>query len=463
MLGEARTAAIENARVRAEQYAAAAGTEVGEILRIIETSAQVPIPFDGEFAADEAARASVAIEPGTQDLAADVTVVFAMELIATRRPVMALPSPQRAVASASALARAALRPERPDRLPRAAIALAAWGPTMAGAVAAATARYPLAPAVIDEQGRLSYADLWAATDGVARGLRARGVGPASTVGVLARNHRGFVVSVVAAAKLGADIVYLNTGFAAPQLADVVAHEGIDAVLHDDEFTAIVEGCGASIRLTGSELDALAVERSYLPLLPTRRTGRQVILTSGTTGRPKGASRSTAGGVDALTPLLETIPIRARDTVVIAAPLFHAWGLAHLGVGLGFSSTAVLQSRFDPEATLAAVAANGADGLVVVPVMLQRILALDDGVRRRYDTSSLRYIASSGSALGAPLARAALEQLRADPAQHLRLHRGVAGDGGRPRGPARRPVDRRSAGARQHRAHPRRRRQRGADR
>ena len=90
---------------------------------------------------------------------------------------MALPSPQRAVASASALARAALRPERPDRLPRAAIALAAYGPTMAGAVAAATARYPLAPAVIDEQGRLSYADLWAATDGVARGLRARGVGP----------------------------------------------------------------------------------------------------------------------------------------------------------------------------------------------------------------------------------------------------------------------------------------------
>ena len=375
---------------------------------------------------------------------------------------MALPSPQRAVASASALARAALRPERPDRLPRAAIALAAYGPTMAGAVAAATARYPLAPAVIDEQGRLSYADLWAATDGVARGLRARGVGPASTVGVLARNHRGFVVSVVAAAKLGADIVYLNTGFAAPQLADVVAHEGIDAVLHDDEFTPIVDGCGASIRLNSSELDALAAERSYLPLLPTRRTGRQVILTSGTTGRPKGASRSTAGGVDSLTPLLETIPIRARDTVVIAAPLFHAWGLAHLGVGLGFSSTAVLQSRFDPEATLAAVAANDADGLVVVPVMLQRILALGAQVRRRYDTSSLRYIASSGSALGAPLAPRRAGELRTDPAQHLRLDRGVAGDCGRPRGPARRPVDGRSAGARQHRAHPRRRRQRGAD-
>jgi fatty-acyl-CoA synthase len=318
---------------------------------------------------------------------------------------MAMPSPHRAIVSASALARAALRPERPDRLPRAAIALAAYGPTMAGAVAAATARYPLAPAVIDERGTMSYADLWTASDGVARGLRARGVGPASTVAILARNHRGFVVAVVAAAKLGTDIVYLNTGFAAPQLADVVDHEGVDAVLHDDEFAPIVAECGASIRLTSSELDALAVEQSYVPLRPSRRTGRQVILTSGTTGRPKGASRSAVGGVDALTPLLETIPIRARDTVVIAAPLFHAWGLAHLGVGLGFSSTAVLQSRFDPEATLAAVAENQAGGLVVVPVMLQRMLALGADVRRRYDTSSLRYIASSGSALGAPLALA----------------------------------------------------------
>ena len=322
---------------------------------------------------------------------------------------MATPSPQRAVAAAAALARAALRPERPDRLPRAMVAMAAWGPTMAGAMAGATARYPLAPAVIDERGALSYGELWIASDGIARGLRARGVGPGSTVGILARNDRGFVMGVIAAAKLGTDIVYLNTGFAGPQLADVVAHEGVDTVVHDDDFTAIVAGCGVQRAVSGSELAFLAAERSYLPLLPTRRMGRQVILTSGTTGRPKGAARSSVGGVDSLTPLLERVPIRARDTVVIAAPLFHAWGLSHLGVGLGMSSTAVLQSQFDPEATLAAIAEHRANGLVVVPVMLQRILALGGQVLARYDTSSLRYIASSGSALGATLATAALRR------------------------------------------------------
>jgi acyl-CoA synthetase (AMP-forming)/AMP-acid ligase II len=322
---------------------------------------------------------------------------------------MAERRPPRMLAAASALARAALRPERPDRLPRAMLAMAAWGPTMAGGVAAAAARYPRAGALVDDAGALTYADLWVATDGIGRALRARRVGPGSTIGILARNGRVFVLSVVAAAKVGADVVYLNTGFAGPQLADVIAHEGIDTLLHDDELADVVEGAGAAVALAGSELRALGRQRPPVPLTPTRHMGRQVILTSGTTGRPKGAARGRVTSVDSMTALFETVPIRARDTVVIAAPLFHAWGLAHLGIGLAMSSTAVLRAQFDPEATVAAVARHRAQGLVVVPVMLQRILALGGDVLARYDTSSLRYIASSGSALGASLATATLRR------------------------------------------------------
>ena len=219
-----------------------------------------------------------------------------------------------------------------------------------------------------------------------------------------------MLSLLAAAKVGADIVYLNTWFAGPQLADVVAHEGVDTILHDDVFAEHRRRVGGdAVAIGGSELRALGRDPSIVPLAPTRHVGRQVILTSGTTGRPKGAARGSAGGVDSLTPLLEVVPIRARDTVVIAAPLFHAWGLAHLGVGLATSSTAVVQRAFDPEATLAAIAEHRAGGLVVVPVMLQRILALGGEVLARYDTSSLRYIASSGSALGAPLATAVIRR------------------------------------------------------
>jgi len=314
------------------------------------------------------------------------------------------------VIGAIAAARAALRPERPDRLPRAMAAAAMWGPTMAGAVAGATARYPRAAAIADERGGLTYAELWAASDGVARGLHRQGVGPGTTVGILARNHRGFVVSMLAAAKLGADLVFLNTGFAGPQLADVVAAEGIGTVLHDDEFAAVVTGCGARLAVGEAELDELAAHGPRTPMRPlTRRAGRMVILTSGTTGRPKGAVRSSTGGLDSLAPLLSTIPIRARDTVVVAAPLFHAWGLVHLATGLGLSSTIVLERRFDARRTVAAIAEHRAAGLAVVPVTLRRMVDLGEAVGDQYDTSSLRYIASSGSALGAPLATAVLDR------------------------------------------------------
>jgi fatty-acyl-CoA synthase len=161
-------------------------------------------------------------------------------------------------------------------------------------------------------------------------------------------------------------------------------------------------------LGGDELAALMARRTFERIKPTRRAGRQIVLTSGTTGRPKGARRRATASATTLSGLL-AIPLRTRDTVVIAAPLFHAWGLAHLGVALATSTTAVVHPRFDPEATLAAVAEHRAGGLVVVPVMLRRILDLGEATLRRYDTSSLRYIASSGSALGAGLVTAVLER------------------------------------------------------
>jgi fatty-acyl-CoA synthase len=98
-----------------------------------------------------------------------------------------------------------------------------------------------------------------------------------------------------------------------------------------------------------------------------------------------------------------IPLRARERTVIAAPLFHAWGLAQLIIGVGLSSTLVLRRRFDPEDTLRAIDEHGATALIVVPVMLQRILELGPKVIGRYDTASLRVIAASGSALPGALA------------------------------------------------------------
>lgn len=317
-------------------------------------------------------------------------------------------APGRALSAATALARATLRPERFDRWPRALLAMAPWGPSISGIFAASVGRYPDAMSVVDDDGALSGWRLWIETDSVARALRGRDVGPGSSVGILARNGRSFVIAMLGAAKVGADVVYLNTSFAGPQLADVADREGLGVVIHDDEFADGVASCRGVDAIGGGELEAIAARRSFVPLTPTRHVGRQIILTSGTTGRPKGARRSASGSASSIAGLLE-VPFRARDTVLVAAPLFHAWALAHLTISIATSTTVVLQRRFDPESTLAAIEEHRPGGLVVVPVMLRRIIALDDNVLGRYDTGSLRYIASSGSALGAPLAKAVMKR------------------------------------------------------
>ena len=217
------------------------------------------------------------------------------------------------------------------------------------------------------------------------------------------------------------------------------------------------GAGRRTTVSGSELATLAEQRSPVPFPPTRHIGRQVILTSGTTGRPKGAARGSGGSLGSLTPLLEVVPIRARSTVVIAAPLFHAWGLVHMGVGLGMSSTAVVQSQFDPEATLAADRR--------APRRRARGRAGDAAAHprpRRRDARPLRHVVAALHRVQRVGARGDAGDgdaaaLRADPLQHLRLDRGLAGHDRRPRRPPGRAVDGRQGRPGQHGADPRRRR------
>ncbi len=264
----------------------------------------------------------------------------------------------RRLAAASVLARSNFVAfERPDRLVRAVLASLPWGLGTAGAIAAACARYPEVAAVVDDEGAITYAELWHRSDGIAARLVELGARQGTAVGVLCRNHRGFVEAAVAVTKTEADLVLLNTGFAGPQLADVVASEGVSILLHDDEFADIVADAGAT---AVDETALTAAATSGRSPRPTRHQGRTVILTSGTTGRPKGAARRpAASAIEGVTAVLERVPLRVRDTVVVAAPLFHAWGLTHLLMGLGRDATVVVSRRFDPAATLAAVERNRA--------------------------------------------------------------------------------------------------------
>ena len=154
-------------------------------------------------------------------------------------------------------------------------------------------------------------------------------------------------------------------------------------------------------MTGRLSSELISQGAEVKLSPPEKPGRIIILTSGTTGTPKGAPRSEAG-LDAAVALLSRIPIKRGWRVHIAAPLFHTWGLAHLLLAMLMETSTVLTRRFDPEGCLEVATTNAVDEIIVIPVMLQRILRLPDDVKKKYDLSKVKVVASSGSALAGDL-------------------------------------------------------------
>jgi acyl-CoA synthetase (AMP-forming)/AMP-acid ligase II len=301
---------------------------------------------------------------------------------------------------------------RPDTVAKVATTFIRWGASPATGVATAAHKYPHETYVIDERGSLSFEQAQRRTNALAHAFAEMGIGYGDGIGIMCRNHRGFIEATVAAAKLGASALYLNTMFAGPQLIEVMRREAPKALVYDEEFAGLLDGVDESVERVvawtdgdgaGQTIDSLVAAHDDSNLKPPPDKPRFVILTSGTTGAPKGAQRSSPDGLLVMAALIDRIPYRARDTMMIAAPLFHSWGFFHFVMSLPTASTIVLRRRFDEEETLRAVQEHKAQVLAVVPVMLQRILRLSDETLDSYDLSSLRITSASGSTLPGELA------------------------------------------------------------
>jgi fatty-acyl-CoA synthase len=290
-----------------------------------------------------------------------------------------------------------------------------WKSVLAAGYAAWAELTPERTALADEAGNLTFREVHERTNAVAHGLLAEGIREGDVVAVLCHNHRGFIDAAVGAAKVGCDVVLCNTGFGTPQLRDVLEREGAKVLFCDAEFAPLLDDLGgdrlvvlAEDTCGGTTLSVGDLLRRHLvtdPPLP-RHTPRLVILTSGTTGTPKGANRPSPSPLPSTAAaMFSRIPYRLNQVFVISAPMFHAWGLAQMLIAANAGSTVVVRRHFDAEQVLADVAYWHADVLAVVPVMLQRILALPEATRSARNTASLQIVASSGSALPAPLATA----------------------------------------------------------
>lgn len=311
-----------------------------------------------------------------------------------------------------------IQPMAPSQLLSVGKALRGWGASPAAGITTGAIRHPDTTAVIDDAGSLTFSELDRRSNALARALRVEGVGEGDSVAVMCRNHRGFVDAIFACSKLGATVLLMNTDFAKPQLEGVIEREQPEAMIYDSEFTDLLavarqEGGAQLSRFVswvedGDEPADTTTEEGISshddgPLDPPGQASRFIVLTSGTTGTPKGAQRASPDSLAPLAVLLSKIPLQSGETTMIATPMFHSWGFLHFTLGLALGTTYVLRRRFKPEDTLAAIEEHGAKALIVVPVMLQRIMELDEETRSKFDLSSLRVTAVSGSALPGELA------------------------------------------------------------
>jgi fatty-acyl-CoA synthase len=295
-----------------------------------------------------------------------------------------------------------------------------WGMGMAGGFQAVAVRFPDREGLLDELGSLSFREIDERSNALADRLAALGVREGDGVALLARNHRGFVDAALAISKLGANVLLLNTAFAAPQLGEVCEREQARFIIHDIEFEGLVDKAGVSTpRILawtepGRSYDGRDVLEQLISAGSTKarkapsKEGKMVILTSGTTGTPKGAPRG-GGNFEAAVALLEKIPLRSGWRSHVAAPLFHTWGFAHLSLSMLLGGSVVLTRKFDPEGALRTITEHQCETFVVIPVMLQRILRLPAETLDSYDLSCVKVVAASGSAMPGNLATDWMDQ------------------------------------------------------
>jgi fatty-acyl-CoA synthase len=271
-------------------------------------------------------------------------------------------------------------------------------------------KYPSLPAVVDERGTLTYRQVDDMSTALARGLKRLGIGAGSVVGLLCRDHRGLIIAMASCGKLGARLVLMNTGFAKPQFAQVCERECVKVVLHDSEFSGLLDALPADLPrvLTWIDdgidapagvqtIDDIIAANPSEPLPAPSKLGGFVVLTSGTTGLPKGAPREKLS-LYATAQAIDRVPYPRKGTMVIVSPIFHTTGLGTYLVGAALGNNVITTRRFKPERTLQLIAENKADMLVAVPTMLHRLVELAPDIIAKYDTSSLKVIAISGSAL-----------------------------------------------------------------
>ena len=283
-------------------------------------------------------------------------------------------------------------------------------------------------ALIDDDGALTYRHLREQSQTFARWLLSLGLDDIR-LGVMARNGRGIITPLAAKGYAGAHIFLLNVGSSPEQLAGCIDENRINVLVIDDEFidrlspvdgelpedlTVVIghesgaerpAALAAVPSLREIVADPGSVEKHKLPTWPDH--GYIVLMSSGTTGIPKGIMRPEPTLPVVLASIVDSVPWRAGQKVQMTASMFHTWGWACLNIALGLRNTIVTRRIFDPAAALDDIQRYQLDGLLSSPVFFRQMVEADP--TSAYDTSSLKFIASAGHALTPEIVKEAHER------------------------------------------------------
>ncbi|WP_430787402.1 AMP-binding protein [Virgibacillus flavescens] len=276
-------------------------------------------------------------------------------------------------------------------------------------------KYPTEVAVVDDHETLTYEQLLAQSNKLARCLREnKRLKPGKHVGFLCKNHASFIKAIFAVSRLGADVYLLNPEMSKIQFNELVDRYQFDLVIYDAELSTFVEQSSYTNDTILSYHESLPAINNFLlspakdtQPLPRSSASKIILQTSGTTGFSKKAAHkpSLFNYLDPFIAFVMRLKLLNHRTAYIATPIYHGYGLAVFLLFIPLGKKAVISSGFHAKRACGLIRDHQAEVVTVVPLMLQEMLRTN-----AQDLKSLVCIASGGAKLSAKLTEKTYKEL-----------------------------------------------------
>jgi fatty-acyl-CoA synthase len=273
--------------------------------------------------------------------------------------------------------------------------------------------------------RMTWGELDATINRLANALAARGVHGGSRVALMLPNGREYLIAQQALARMGAVAVQIGYRLKPGEIAFILGNSQPVATVVSGPYLDAMRAARAQIAHTSPMIvcdgtrddDAEEWDRALAaaaPDVPPRTRGGDgggvIVYTSGTTGKPKGATRNwRKTGFESVADMILQCGMRADDRHLVVCPLYHSAAPAFVAIMQSLGATCVLQNHWDPERALEIIQHERITCSVMVPTMLVRICALPPETLANYDTSSLRWVMSAAAPLTTDAARRFMER------------------------------------------------------